>query len=850
MVTTGVVDGLQACIAENTILAFLAGQLKESALRNVEEHLDSCESCRRVVAVACAHSSASQLRSWADVALHVGASSAALLASLRAVEEGEYQVQGELARGGMGRILLAIDRHGRPVALKVLLSHDERAVERFVREMQVTARLRHPSIITLHEAGRWSSGEPFFAMKLVEGRSLRDELRGLSSWKERVALVSRLIAVTDALAYAHDRGVIHRDLKPGNILVGAYGETVVIDWGLAKVRGAPGEGVPHSSVWSEPFATAVTQGGALGTPAYMAPEQARGEEVDERADVYGLGAILYHSLSGQPPYAGRSGRDVLAKVLREAPTPLEGRVPEVPPDLLAIVRKAMQRAPADRYPSAKEMAEDLRRFSSGQLVSAHVYSVGALLRRWLRRNRAVVVVAACLLAVGAAGAISSVRRVVDARQRAEQQRQIATAQQQAAEALVNFLIVDFRQRVASVNRLDLLSGLGAEVQKYYRDVERSGAPVGLESLANRAATFETLGNVASDQRKMDEARALFEKALDAWAQVDAQRELRADERIQYGRAWQRVGVLEHVAGNGDAALAAHRRAIELGERVPKGDLKYVDAQLLAASNERRMCETLQLRKADLLGSLEACSRARARLEPLLADHPENTELSRTLALTFQTLSDRQLMLGHLSEAAPSVRRSVALFSDSERRDPNNDQLRREHAYAFLFLAQVELARGGLDAAIGAMRSFLERHLELQRADPANRATEEDTGVGYVFDCELQRRALRLGAADASCASAVAIFREHAAREPSAQKGWKMLVWALGNQSCVWLAQGQRAAAQQVLLEANAISRRFAAPDAGGTWQEEVLLSLLALAENELALGAQAEAVAHARQGLT
>jgi serine/threonine protein kinase len=132
----------------------------------------------------------------------------------------------------------ALDRQGRRVALKVLLGSSENATQRFVREMQLTARLQHPSIVTLYEAGRWRSGEPFFAMKLVEGRSLRDELAELPTLKQRLSLVPRLIAVTDALAYAHDRGVIHRDLKPGNILVGAFGVTVVIDWGLAKLRGA------------------------------------------------------------------------------------------------------------------------------------------------------------------------------------------------------------------------------------------------------------------------------------------------------------------------------------------------------------------------------------------------------------------------------------------------------------------------------------------------------------------------------------------------------------------------------------------------------------------------------------
>ncbi len=346
--------------------------------------------------------------------------------ALPVIDPRRYQVLGEFARGGLGRILKVKDlRMGRIVALKEMLGDSAKDYARFAREALLTARLEHPAIVPIHEIGRWPSGEPFYAMKLVSGRSLREVIRTTRTLDERLALLPNAIAVADAIAYAHSVGVLHRDLKPANVLVGAFGETVVIDWGLAKdvheAHGASAAGLAPAL----PDGDALTvMGAVLGTPQYMPPEQARGLPVNERADVYALGALLYEVLAGAPPYPGGSSAQVLAAVLGGPPAALEERVAELPPDLVAIVRKAMERQPEARYPTARELVEDLRRFQTGRLVRAHQYSLRELVGRWLRRYRAPVTVASVALALLAGLAIVGVRRIVAerdvARQRADQ----------------------------------------------------------------------------------------------------------------------------------------------------------------------------------------------------------------------------------------------------------------------------------------------------------------------------------------------------------------------------------------------------------------------------------------------
>jgi serine/threonine protein kinase len=205
-----------------------------------------------------------------------------------------YKVLGEHGRGGIGVVSRAHDYElGRDIAIKELLVCNHASEARFLREALITARLEHPGIVPVYEAGRWSDGTPFYAMKLVSGRSLRDLLAERPTVEQRIGLLHHVIAVADAIAYAHGRRIIHRDLKPANVIAGEFGETIVIDWGLAKDLASAEEPTVDGGPFRNDHDTGLTSAGSiLGTPAYMAPEQKRGEPVDQRADVYAIGAML------------------------------------------------------------------------------------------------------------------------------------------------------------------------------------------------------------------------------------------------------------------------------------------------------------------------------------------------------------------------------------------------------------------------------------------------------------------------------------------------------------------------------------------------------------------------------
>ena len=350
---------------------------------------------------------------------------------------GNYVLKKFFAKGGMGEVWLAEDPLiGRSVALKRMLGKRPDQQVRFRVEAQITGRLEHPGIVPVHELGTNAQGEPYYVMKFVQGHTLQKvidefhakELTAGAREVEQLKLLQMFLSVCQTVGYAHSRGVLHRDLKPDNVMLGPFGETILLDWGIAKVLGQADAATRDQAGSSErlrgSIANTDTQDGAImGTPAYMAPEVAKGlnEEVDERSDIYLLGATLYQMLSGCRPRTAKTMNELIKSAKEEPPKSVRSIKPEVPKALDAICLKAMAHAKADRYQTATEPADDIQRFIAGEPVSAYREGFAARAWRWAKRNRKVLgrSVAAVLIGSSALFAASKVRD-------AELERAIAT----------------------------------------------------------------------------------------------------------------------------------------------------------------------------------------------------------------------------------------------------------------------------------------------------------------------------------------------------------------------------------------------------------------------------------------
>jgi PAS domain S-box-containing protein len=296
-------------------------------------------------------------------------------------DERRYTFQSLHGTGGIGQVWLGRDRHlDREVAIKELLPEmagRARIAARFLREARLTAQLQHPGIVPVYElASRSGAGQTFYTMRLVRGRTLTDAIlayhrqraEGRADPLDFAGLLTAFAAVCNTIAYAHSRGVLHRDLKGDNVVLGDFGEVIVLDWGLAKHLGQPDEpaATGEADATADPHLT--MQGDIVGTPAYMAPEQAEGrqDDIDQRTDIYGLGAIFYEILTGRPPFVGTTTLDVLMQAVRGNPPPPRALCADVPAGLEAICLKALAKDPAQRYASAEDLAQEVQRWQDVQ----------------------------------------------------------------------------------------------------------------------------------------------------------------------------------------------------------------------------------------------------------------------------------------------------------------------------------------------------------------------------------------------------------------------------------------------------------------------------------------------------
>ena len=411
-----------------------------------------------------------------------------------------FDERAELGRGGMGRVAEAIDRVlDRTVAIKYSLATDDVGRERFEREVRITAQLQHPAIVPVLDTGRDAMGQPFYVMRKIDGVPLSERVARAGGPRDRLALVPALLSAIDAAAYAHARGVVHRDIKPWNILLGAFGETLLIDWGLARAIG--GAEPRDGAELPEPDAPLTRAGAAYGTPGFMAPEQARGEPAGPAADVYSLGATLYYVLTGAIPFEGVAPTRAIERVAAGDGPDMARMPPEVPLELIAITTKALAAAEATRYGDASKLADDLRRFLAGQLVEAHRYTARQRIARWVRAHRLVTIVAASALVVVAGGGALSISRIIAERDRARVARSIA-------EERADDLLVDRARALVTVDptsALAVLRDLPPDSPRWTtaREIARAAVAGGSERLIARhdnfvgALAFSPRGRLAS-----------------------------------------------------------------------------------------------------------------------------------------------------------------------------------------------------------------------------------------------------------------------------------------------------------------------------------------------------------------
>jgi serine/threonine-protein kinase len=682
------------------------------------------------------------------------------------------------AQGGLGAVFVALDGElHREVALKQILeghADDPVSRQRFILEAEITGGLEHPGIVPVYGLGATGGGRPYYAMRFIRGDSLKEAIarfhkdaalkkdpgrRSLELQK----LLRRFLDVCNAIDYAHSRGVLHRDLKPSNVIVGRHGETLVVDWGLAKAVGrvdihAPSDERPLTP--SSQSGTAETlQGSAVGTPAYMSPEQARGDldAVATGSDVYSLGATLYCLLVGEPPFAGTVG-EVLRKVEGgdfETPRKLD---PSIEPALEAVCLKAMATRPEDRYPTCRALADDIERFMADEPVSAWREPFVARARRWARRHRTPVAAAAAALLVGMVVLVERNRQVEQARQRAED------GFRQAREAVDTYFTKVSESRLLNVPGLQpLRKELLDSALAYYRGFvqERGDDPdLALQTARAQYKVGKIVEQIGSDSealqdlvRARDSLQALSDKAPDDLqlmgdlASAENGIGTVQDRRFEFGPAegsFGRAAALRERLTTGPKASAADRASLALtlsnlgntkarNGRQSEGltDIHRAITLLegtirdepddLEHRRDLAHCHTVLVRiqtsQGEMHSALASATRAREIYEGLHQERPDLVDYASRLALALDLETYQLRVSGRPEEALAASERSQALMRPLVEANPQVIDYREQLAISYNMAGDLARQLGRIDAVgvfAGKARDLMET---LQRADP-------------------------------------------------------------------------------------------------------------------------------------
>jgi serine/threonine protein kinase/tetratricopeptide (TPR) repeat protein len=671
------------------------------------------------------------------------------------------------AAGGIGRVWLAQDAvMGRDVALKELRpeqSGHRETLARFLTEARITGQLEHPGIVPVYElSGLPGTEAPFYTMRFIKGQTLsavvhayhEKRAAGQATPLEQRALLDAFVTVCNTLAYAHDRGVIHRDLKGANVVVGDFGEVVVLDWGLAKILGRPEEGTTGTTInLAEAGEVDRTlPGQVFGTPAFMPPEQAEGRHdlIDARSDVYGLGAILYEILTGQAPYTGANASEILAKVLHQAPEPPSRVCAGVPPALEAVCLRALARSPGDRYASAADLAQEVQCWLADEPVRAYREPWLARLWRRARRHRLVVTsVAALLLTALVALSISTILigreqvRTEKARGQAEEQKQRAemetektevarsqaeTARQQASQS--------FRQAREVVNRFPLqmskeylLNEPGLQVlrqdlarqarQAFERFVADQGDHPEPEVLADLARALMLEADLTSEiNPNQAEAIDLINRASALFEQLARIQPANPAYQRDWARSFNKRGMYYHVASDRTRAEAAYKQSLALFqaalERAPD-DRATGNGLCICLNNLSQFCVSDPKLRPQAETHLE---RSQKVCEGLLQADPDNVDYQRCLADTRAIRGELNSRTKRFDPARVDLEESLKIRDALVARHPEVIEYQNDQGKALANLGRLYAQTERRDEAVRYYKKALAIRLEVSKRNPA------------------------------------------------------------------------------------------------------------------------------------
>lgn len=410
--------------------------------------------------------------------------------------ENDFSIQGVIGEGGVGRVYLAEDECiGRRVAVKELLDTSQQSLSErerqalensFIHEAKITAKLEHPGIIPVYKLGHREGKSPYYVMRHVKGETLEELLKKCQhssmeiASKERLKLLDNLIAACDAVAYAHSKGVVHRDLKPSNIISGKFGETIILDWGLAQAIDDGDNTYFFKNVQNHQTDTYsdVTTHSGMGTPRYMAPEQLKGHAT-KASDVYSLGVILFRIITGDMPYKG-SLQQIQEQLLSDKPSPSPNHyMGTISPELGAICEKAMAKNVNDRFVDAGELASELKAYRDGRMVNIYSYSKQELFRRFLAKNKLMVFMIVTLFIAIVAGGAFSVHYAI----------KMDEARAKAEEALVSVTALGEK---AQEQATGIAGIIGDNIAELFKDMKNTASQLDAFTRKNEAAEKKLL----------------------------------------------------------------------------------------------------------------------------------------------------------------------------------------------------------------------------------------------------------------------------------------------------------------------------------------------------------------------